>query len=45
MITESLSKTVRHKDLQTLLNLSRFLGKNWEDTTKTDIEDVVSKTV
>jgi len=42
MIVESLSKAVQHKHLQTLLNLSRFLGKNWNEATKMDIENVVS---
>ncbi|MCH8914958.1 MAG: tyrosine-type recombinase/integrase [Thaumarchaeota archaeon] len=45
MITESLSKAGQHKHLQTLLNLSRFLEKNWKDTTKTDIERIISKVV
>ena len=45
MITESLSKAVQHKHLQTLLNLSRFLEKNWKDTTKSDIERIISKVV
>jgi len=45
MIIESLSKAVQHKHLQTLLNLSRFLGKNWNEATKMDIENVVSKVV
>jgi len=42
MITESLSKAVHHKHLQTLLNLSRYLGKNWNEATRIDIENVVS---
>ena len=45
MIIESLSKAVQHKHLQTLLNLSRFLEKNWKDATKTDIEMIISKVV
>jgi hypothetical protein len=30
MITQSLAKPTRHKHLQVILNLSRYLGKSWE---------------
>ena len=43
MITLGLGKAVRHKNLQILLNLGRFLGKDWIDASKNDIEDIVIK--
>ncbi|HZS73877.1 MAG TPA: integrase, partial [Candidatus Nitrosotalea sp.] len=45
MIAESLAKATRHKHLQVVLNLSRFLGKDWKDVTKDDIENIVVKIV
>lgn len=45
MMTESLAKATRHKHLQTILNLSRFLGKDWKDTTKDDIDNIVVRIV
>ena len=45
MMTESLAKATRHKHLQTILNLSRFLGKDWKDTTKEDIDNIVVRIV
>ncbi len=45
MIAESLAKATRHKHLQVILNLTRFLGKNWQDATKDDIENVVVRIV
>ena len=45
MINESLAKATQHKHLQTLLNLSRFLGKNWDDANRVDIERIISKVV
>jgi hypothetical protein len=45
MIAESLAKATRHKHLQILLNLTRFLGKNWQDSTKDDMENVVIRIV
>jgi site-specific recombinase XerC len=45
MISESLAKATRHKHLQVILNLTRFLGKNWKDATKDDIENVVVRIV
>jgi len=41
MISEGQAKATRHKHLQTLLNLSRFLNKDWPDTTKDDIDKIV----
>ena len=29
MIAQSLAKSTRHKHLQVILNLSRYLGKSW----------------
>lgn len=45
MITESLAKATILKNLQTLLNLSRFLNKDWEEAQKKDIESVVARIV
>ena len=41
MILESLAKATRHKHLQTLLNLSRFLAKDWVDAITDDIDNTV----
>ena len=45
MIQEQISKAGRHKHLQTLLNLSRMLEKNWNDVTKYDIAKLVKDIV
>ncbi|OLD21609.1 MAG: hypothetical protein AUG16_05185 [Thaumarchaeota archaeon 13_1_20CM_2_39_20] len=45
MIAESLAKATRHKHLQVILNLTRFLGKDWKDVTKEDVENVVVRIV
>ncbi|NND86965.1 MAG: site-specific integrase [Nitrosopumilus sp.] len=45
MIQEQISKAARHKHLQTILNLSRMLQKNWKDTTKSDIANLVKNIV
>ena len=41
LVNESLSEARRSKILSTLLSLSRLLEKNWEDTNKEDIEELV----
>jgi hypothetical protein len=41
MISESLAKATRHKNLQIVLNLSRYLNKDWTLATKDDIDNVV----
>ena len=43
LVNESLSEARRSKILSTLLSLSRFLEKDWQDSTKEDIEDLVFK--
>ncbi|GFN40081.1 MAG: integrase [Marine Group I thaumarchaeote] len=43
LVNDSLAKATRSKNLSTLLSLSRLLEKDWQDTTKEDIEDVVYK--
>lgn len=43
MITLGLGKATRHKNLQIVLNLSRFLGKDWTGASKDDIGDIVIK--
>lgn len=45
MVAESLAKATRHKHLQVLLNLSRFLGKDWKDATKSDIDNLAVRIV
>lgn len=45
MIAESMAKATIHKHAQTLLNLSRFLGKGWKDVTKKDVEALIAKIV
>ncbi|MGQ0795427.1 MAG: tyrosine-type recombinase/integrase, partial [Nitrosopumilaceae archaeon] len=45
MIIESLAKATRLKHLQILLNLTRFLNKNWKDATRNDIDNVVVRIV
>lgn len=41
MVTEGLAKATRCRTLQLLLNLTRFLGKDWGEATPDDIEGVV----
>ncbi len=41
LVNESLSDARRSKILSTLLSLSRLLNKNWDETTKEDIEELV----
>ncbi len=41
MISQGLGKAARLKNLQIVLNLSRFLRKDWKDATRNDIEKVV----
>ena len=43
LVNESLSDGRRSKILSTLLSLSRLLDKNWDKTTKEDIEELVYK--
>ncbi len=45
MITESMAKATILKHLQTLLNLSRFLNKSWNEVKKQDIDALVAKIV
>lgn len=41
MVGQSLGKATRRTHLQTLLNLSIFLGKDWPDATKQDIDHTI----
>jgi len=41
LVNESLSDARRSKILSTLLSLSRMLNKNWDETSKEDIEQLV----
>ena len=43
LVNESLADATRSKNLSTLLSLSRFLGKDWIETAKEDIEELVFK--
>ena len=43
MILLGLGKATRHKNIQIILNLSRFLGKDWVTASKDDIESIVIK--
>lgn len=43
MISLSMSKAVRLLHLRILLSLSKMLGKNWSDVTKSDIDELVYK--
>jgi integrase len=45
VIRLSLAKATRLKHLQIILNLTRFVGKNWNDVTKEDIDNLVLKVV
>ena len=43
LVNESLSEARRSKILSTLLSLSRLLNKNWDETNKEDVEELVYK--
>jgi len=43
LVNESLSEARRSKILSTLLSLSRLLNKDWDETNKEDIEELVYK--
>ena len=45
MINEQISKAGHHKHLQTLLNLSRMIKKDWPETTQSDINGLVKEIV
>jgi len=45
MMTESLAKATRHKHLQVILNLTRFLGKDWKEAKRDDIDNVTVRVV
>ena len=45
MTAQSMAKATIHKHIQTILNLSRFVGKDWNDVTKPDIDALVAKIV
>ena len=45
MITQSLAKPTRHKHLQVILNLSRYLGKSWITCNKEDLRKLVVRLV
>jgi integrase len=45
MTAQSMAKATIHKHLQTVLNLSRYLGKSWNEVTKEDIDALVAKIV
>ena len=41
MVSDSLAKATRLKNLYTAFGLSRILGKNWHDATRQDIDNLV----
>lgn len=43
MVQAALAKATRHKHLKMILSLTRLLNKNWEQTTKNDIAELVYK--
>ena len=45
MITQILTKPTRHKHLQVILNLSRYLRKSWDSCNKEDIRKLVVRLV
>ncbi|MFQ5476398.1 MAG: tyrosine-type recombinase/integrase [Nitrosopumilus sp.] len=45
MITSSMAKATRHKHLQTILNLTRFLDKDWNESSSHDISKLVVEIV
>jgi len=45
MITSSMAKATRHKHLQTILNLTRFLDKDWSESSSHDISKLVVEIV
>lgn len=45
MINEQISKAARHKHLQTLLNLSRMIKKDWSEINQSDINGLVKEIV
>ncbi|MCH7647176.1 MAG: hypothetical protein IIA83_01025 [Thaumarchaeota archaeon] len=45
MLCSSMAKATRHKHMQTILNLTRFLNKDWNVVTKNDIENLVVEIV
>jgi hypothetical protein len=45
MVTSSMAKATRHKHLQTILNLTRFLKKGWDESSKNDIDKLVVEIV
>lgn len=43
MVSLSMAKATRLLHLRTLLSLSRMLGKNWQDVTRSDVDELVYK--
>lgn len=43
MINQTLAKATRWKHLQTLVNLTKMIKKDWEEVTKEDIDELVSE--
>lgn len=43
MVSLSMARATRLLHIRTLLSLSRILGKNWNDATKSDIDELVYK--
>ena len=45
MMCASMAKATRHKHMQTIMNLTRFLNKDWDVATKNDIGNLVVEIV
>ena len=43
MVREALSKALRTKHLQTIITLSKLVGKNWIDVQREDVDELVYK--
>ena len=41
IIMDTAGKAVQEKHLQTILSLTRMLGKNWQDITRYDVENLI----
>lgn len=41
MIIDTAGKAVQEKHLQTILSLSRMVGKNWQEVTRQDVENLI----
>jgi len=45
MTNQTLAKATRWKHIQTLINLTKMINKNWKDITKEDIGELVAQII